>query len=147
MKSSTKNYKKEFSYFFFFFFYESLKEIHRDLKNMSVQIRVWNLPLRFESKSIFEIMNEEYPIVEMGKTFMIIEVPKAEAYLIISIFNSRHVLDGKYIGLRFENKGPVCKRVFSFREAKFKTLLRAGFFLDFRNFIFTSSAARIEKCL
>ena len=31
------------------------------------------------------------------------------------------------------------------REAKFKTSLRVGFFLDFRNFIFASSAARIKK--
>ena len=31
------------------------------------------------------------------------------------------------------------------REAKFKTSLKVGFFLDFRNFIFASSAARIKK--
>ena len=32
------------------------------------------------------------------------------------------------------------------RDAKFKTSLRVGFFLDFRNFIFASSAAaRIKK--
>ena len=31
------------------------------------------------------------------------------------------------------------------REAKFKTSLGVGFFLDFRNFIFASSAMRIKK--
>jgi hypothetical protein len=30
------------------------------------------------------------------------------------------------------------------REAKFKTSLRVDFFLDFRNFIFASSPARIK---
>jgi hypothetical protein len=34
---------------------------------------------------------------------------------------------------------------FIFREAKFKTSLRVGFFLDSRNFIFASSPARIKK--
>ena len=33
------------------------------------------------------------------------------------------------------------------REAKFKTSLRVGFFLDFRNLIFASPAAIIKKCL
>ena len=42
----------------------------------------------------------------------------------------------------------VCTmKVTTFREAKFKTLLRIGFFLDFRNFIFASSAGRIKKYL
>ena len=40
---------------------------------------------------------------------------------------------------------PVVTIVASLREAKFKTSLRVGFFLDFRNFVFASSAARIKK--
>ena len=32
-----------------------------------------------------------------------------------------------------------------YREAKFKTSLRVGFFLDLRNFTFASSSARIER--
>ena len=36
---------------------------------------------------------------------------------------------------------------YKIREAKFKTSLRVGFLLDFRNFIFASSAARIKKYL
>ena len=34
-----------------------------------------------------------------------------------------------------------------YREAKFKTSLGVGFFLDFRNFIFASFPARIKKYL
>ena len=34
-----------------------------------------------------------------------------------------------------------------YRDAKSKTSLRVGFFLDFRNFLFTSYAAKIKKYL
>ena len=43
-----------------------------------------------------------------------------------------------------EKKRDVSKNA-THREAKFKTSLRVGFFLDFRNFNFASSTARIKK--
>ena len=45
------------------------------------------------------------------------------------------------------NYNHTYKEILANREAKFKTSLRVGFFLDFRNFIFASFAARIKNYL
>ena len=45
------------------------------------------------------------------------------------------------------NYNHTYKEILANREAKFKTSLRVGFFLDFRNFIFASFAAKIKKYL